>query len=363
MSTVEDQVREALRGLADEARPAPLLQRLEAQRDGSTRVPRSRLTLAAVAAAVVGLLVAAVALWAPDAPRLDPAEQPPKLLRLSEEGTLSPGRALLAVTLAADSDHDDTPAYVLARGATEAVALPISKRVDGAWNHYLSADGTTFVRQSWVAGGGYEMVDLRTGTIDEVAGTFAYCPTLSPDGRLVAAQSAAGKAALIDRRTGLASSRWQARPALATVVRDCGYSSFGWAPDSDRLAIRSPAGTEVRDRQGRRLRELPGRILANSSMSWSPDGQDLLMYRLDVGGFSIVSTDTARATRLRPPDASSRPLGWAGDRVVWLVGDPGRQRLVTTDRDGGDQQPWMRLAVGGRSVDNITWSRALSGRG
>ena len=356
MNTVEDRVRAALDDLVDDAQPAAFLHRLEARRAAQPRVARRRLALGAVAAAVVVLLVAAMALRAPQNRPIVPAEQPPKILRLSADGTLSPGRTLLAVTLAADSENDNTSAYLLADGTADAVLLPTTDRTSGSWTQHLSADGTSFVRQHWEAGAGFEIVDLRTGEVDDFGGMLAYCPTLSPDGRLLAAQLHDGDVGLIDRDTGSALR-------IADEGTSCGYMSFGWAPDGNRLVIRTRAGSEVRDRQGTLLDEIHGLSLVNGSMSWSPDGRDLLMYRPSVGTFAIVAAAGGSVARLPQPGPGARPLGWTGDRVVWLVGSAGRQRLVTTDRHGGDRQLWMHLDIGGRVVDNITWSRALTGRG
>ena len=354
MSTdVETQVRAALNEIADEAQPAPLMQRLEARRTAPTRIPRPRRAVTAVAAAIVILLVAAMAVRAREDRRLDPAVDPPKVLRLSDAGTLSPGRALLAVTLAADSENDNTPAYVLPIGATEAVFLP-DVRFSGAWTQHLSADGRAFVRDSWVEGGGLEIVDLRSGRVDDIDGMVAECPTLSPDGRLIAAD-VKSDATLIDRDTGR-SMRISGDPG-------CGYNSFGWAPDGDRLVVRRDQVSHLHDRRGRLLGKVPGWTLANTSMSWSPDGRDLLMYQSRTGKYAIVSADQLTVTPLRRPATTARAVGWTGDRVVWLVGRVGDQRLVTTDRDGRDSRLWTRLELGSRQVDNVSWSRAMTGRG
>ncbi|HET9944466.1 MAG TPA: hypothetical protein VFR56_02360 [Actinomycetes bacterium] len=353
MSTVEDQVREALHDLADEARAAPLLQRLETRREAPARIPRSRLAVAAVAAAVVVLLVAALAIRSQHIRRIDPSVQPPKVLRLSEAGTLSPGRAMFAVSLAADSENDNTPAYVLPMGATRAVLLP-DARFSGGWTQHLSADGTSFLRDSWVEGGGLEIVDLRSGRVDDLDGMVAECPTLSPDGRLIAAD-VNSFATLIDRDTG--------RSVRISGDPGCGYNSFGWAPDGDRLVVRRDQVSHLHDRRGRLLGKVPGGTLANSSMSWSPDGRDLLMYQSRTGKYAIVSADQLTVTPLRRPATTARAVGWTGDRVVWLVGRVGDQRLVTTDRDGRDSRLWTRLELGSRQVDNVSWSRAMTGRG
>ena len=354
---VEGQVRAALHEIADDARPAPLMQRLEARRGRARpRLLRQRSVAGAVAAVVVALLVAALMWRAEHARRVDPAEQPPKVITLSESGTLSPGRVLLAISLAADSEHDNTPTYLLTSSSTDALLLPQTGEVQGHWTQHLSADGASFVRQGWQTQADVEIVDLRTGSVAHAGGARGHCPTLSPDGRLlVAADYATGDVVLIDRVSGAADR-------IAAEGPECGYHSFGWAPDSKRLVVRGRFGSELRDLHGRLLRELPGR-LANGSMSWSPDGRDLLMYRSATGGFAVVSVAEGTATALKAPSGSARPLGWTDDRVVWLVGGVGDQRLVTTDREGRDRRPWTRLELGTRRVDNVTWSRALAGRG
>lgn len=61
------------------------------------------------------------------------------------------------------------------------------------------------------------------------------------------------------------------------------------------------------------------------------------------------------------PRGALQPLGWAGERVVWLVGEAGSQMLVTTDQQGAGAEVWCRLDVGGVPVESVTWSHALSG--
>lgn len=359
MSSVEDQVRAALHEIAEDARPAPLLQNLEAgRRSHQTLVSRPRLLIVgAVAAAVVIALVCGVVLRLDRQQAIEPVQQPPKILRLDDKATLSPGRTQLAVTLAADSANDNTPAYLLPAGQDAAVLLPGTEQVDGAWTQHLSLDGTSFVRQSWVAAAPHlEIVDLRTGAVDRLDGALAYCPTLSPDGTVVAAMAyKEDTAILIDRASGR-------QTRLGGEVTGCGYNSFGWSPDGDRLLVKSEAGTELRTRSGRVVREISGWTITNGSMSWSPDGADLLMYNARSGSFAVVQADGEGVSQLPAPVPGGKPLGWTGDRVVWLVGAVGAQRLVTTDVRGGDVQPWMRLDLGGRTVDNVTWSWALSGQ-
>jgi hypothetical protein len=46
---------------------------------------------------------------------------------------------------------------------------------------------------------------------------------------------------------------------------------------------------------------------------------------------------------------------------VWLVGQPGGYRLVTTDQRGGEVRTWMQFDIGDRPIAHISWSQALSG--
>jgi hypothetical protein len=359
MSTdVEDQVRSALHEIARDARPAPLMQRLEASHAPPTpRLLRQQRVLGAVASVVAVLLVTVLAWQAEHRRRIEPVQQPPRVIRLSDAGSLSPGRALLAMSLAGDTQHDDTPAYVLSRGATKAVLLPVTGRLGAALVQTLSGDGSAWARMDWQ---GWptprmEIVDLITGKVDDLEGLTVNCPVLSPDGRVFAALDGEG-VFLVDRGT-------QTPVRIGPSAHQCGYSSLGWSPDGARIAVRVEDGSQVRDRRGRLVQEIPGWTLANASMSWSPDGGDLLMYRSSTASYAIVSVDQVTVTRLRRPARTARAVGWTGDRVVWLMGRAGDQQLVTTDRDGGDRRPWTRLELGSRQVDHVSWSRPLTGRG
>jgi hypothetical protein len=115
------------------------------------------------------------------------------------------------------------------------------------------------------------------------------------------------------------------------------------------------------DDRGRTVVRLPGRVAVNSGMSWAPDGRSILLYDRAGGRYVVRDVTSGVESDLqRPPDAV-RPMGWAGSRVVWLVGPPGDQRLVSTDRSGADPQPWMRLDIGDRPVESVQWSRDLGG--
>jgi Tol biopolymer transport system component len=162
----------------------------------------------------------------------------------------------------------------------------------------------------------------------------------------------------LDSRTGRVlpnSSRW--------VDLDEGCNGMGWSPDGRWLVVGGPnSGSWLLDERGRKLQQIPGRSAVNSGMSWAPDGRSILMY--DWKAQRNVIRDMINGTQrtLEQPVDALRPMGWAGSRVVWLAGQPGDQRLVTTDQAGGDERPWMRLDVGDRAVQAVEWTTDLSGR-
>ena len=86
-----------------------------------------------------------------------------------------------------------------------------------------------------------------------------------------------------------------------------------------------------------------------------------------TGEYAIVSAVDGTVTTLSATDdehARPAPIGWTGDRVVWLTGGVGQQRLVTTDRQGpGWREFCGRDWTSGsqRLVENVSWSRDLSG--
>ena len=124
--------------------------------------------------------------------------------------------------------------------------------------------------------------------------------------------------------------------------------------------VRQPNGSLIVDRRGRPLSRIHGRYVVNGSMSWSPDGRRLLLYDKKSGRF--VSRDVADGIEdaLHRPAGATRPLGWAGSRIVWHAGAVEAQRLVTTD-DRARPQLWTRLDTNGMPVESITWSAASAG--
>ncbi len=191
-----------------------------------------------------------------------------------------------------------------------------------------------------------------------MVGARGYCPALSPDNATLAYYSSrfGGHVRLTDVRTG-SSSVLRTAAFRSEVI--CG--GLAWSPEGDLLAVRDGKGSVLVDRDGRVVRRIPGGSVTNGSMSWSPDGRQILFYDSPEGTFVVLRLAEQDEVALpRPPDGVE-PIGWTGDRVVWLVGRPGAQSLQTTDDRGADLRTWMRFEVGGRGVEAVQWSRDLSG--
>ena len=354
MSDIETQLRSALRQLADETRPAPLLERLDQQQHRSIR--RYRMTLAAVAAAAIAAVAAgSLVVLRMDQPRIvEPVVRPPKVFGLTDVTSSSPGQADVAVSLSIVEGHNS--AYLLPAGSNETVQVPGSELVPSAYTESISADGTRLVRQNdRFAHPFIEIVDLRTGRRDDLGVVRGFCPELSPDNRTVAMFSDGG-VDLINVRT---RARQKLRP-VGSEPRTCG-GGLGWSPDGRLLMVRSADDTRVVDRAGEVVLRVPVAFPVNGSMSWSPDGRSIILYGRDYGRFVVVDVADGATADLPPPPAGVRPVGWAGSRVVWLAGDYGEQSLIAANPDGTDPQTWMRFAVGDRVVESVQWSVRLRG--
>lgn len=356
MSTFEDRLQVALRDLADDVGTEPAL-RWVAPATRTRPGARAALSVAAVAVALLMATVAAVVLRQDRSGSLEPVQQPPRVVRLSELQTARPGHVVLAVTLATSKHEAGTPTYLLQDGASTAVALTPSTAVPSTWSQSLSPDGTQFVRQSDQAHEpGIELLDLRTGRTDDLGGATGACPSVSPDSATLALLTSQ-ELRLLDLRTRSSSA------PLRGLDPDSGENcsgGLGWSPDGGRLAVRQGTGTVVIERSGRVVRRAVG-TLTNGSMSWSPDGDRLLVYQRDAGRFVVLDVGSGASSVLRTPRSAVEPLGWAGSRIVWIAGAAGHQRLVTTDAEGADAHLWLRFDVGPVPIESVQWSQELSG--
>jgi hypothetical protein len=365
MNRLENELRDVLHEMADEARSAPLMQRLE--HTGLRRPAARRLTLVASASAVVVLALVAASLLALRGDQegfVAPTIQPPRTFRLSDVTSTAPGKASMTVTFAranpgpgVDGGEHEDPLFVLPVDGERAVHLPGS-RVPYSWVDDLSADGSRLIRQNEEQTRTLlELVDLATGQADGLGRRSGYCPRLSPDGFTVAMYSEPGIRVF---RIGESTTR-TLHPVDVTDEFLCD-GGLGWSPNGDRLVARTDSGSVVLDLQGKVHRRWPGMFPVNDSMSWSPDGQRLLMYDRSAGGYRLMSLDGEAAAILRRPADGQRPIGWVGDRIVWLSGTPGDYRLVSTDQRGTRGRIWMSFDVGDRPIEAINWSADVSGR-
>lgn len=376
MTAVEDQVRRAFEDMAEDVAPVHFLSRLDRAEHRTPRMLIRRRTAVVAAAVVTTVATGSVLLLRLDQPSIvEPVQRPPKVFRISGDTSLAPGRALMAVTLArpnlevAGGEHEDA-LYVLPETRGAAVYLPGSNdQVPYAWTKELSADGAHLIRENDnndvsaanLSDPLLELVDLKTGRSDGLAWMKGHCPQLSPDNATVAAY---GESAVRLFDVGSLTSRRLYRVSLVTDPLDPTSSrcvGLGWSPDGRQLIVRADTGSVIIDRRGTVQRALGQRYAVNSSMSWSPDGRLLLVYDPVAGDYEIVATDVGTTVVLHTPKAAQRPLGWAGERVVWLAGEPGEHRLVTTDQRGKDVRTWMAFDIGDRAIATVSWSRDLSG--
>ncbi len=266
----------------------------------------------------------------------------------------------------------DEPTFVLPADEDAAVRLPNGSLIPDVYSQRLSPDGTRLVRQRArkALDPRLAILNLRTGRWDRLGNAWGTLPELSPDNRTLAV-FADGGVRLIDvhsRRAPFVPGVRYAAPAEAQSIGNMidptlpAGAGLGWSPDGARLAIALPSGIRIVDPSGATVRRFSAPSLANGSMSWSPDGRSLLAYDSHQGSFQLLDVDGRPAEPLPQPGDAIRPLGWAGDRIVWLAGNPGDQRLETTDRNGGAKRTWMHFDVGNRAVKTVSWSRALSGQ-
>jgi hypothetical protein len=364
----EDRLQVALQDLADEVRPAQLLDRALQPPPRSRQVRRA--LLVATAAAVALVVGIATAVWLrTDGPHLvEPVQHPPKVFRLSGLTSESPGRAVMAVVLTRPTQSEQSeqaPSYLVPAAGGPVVALPLSEQAT-AGSYRLSSDGRVVIRSIGVLGPAYVLVDLASGrarAVDDDALHLA----LSPDGGTVA-EYTADAVELVDLGSGARRVlRRLTNPTGATVLGAIASDaltvtgSLGWSPDGSLLAVRDGPDTFVLDRQGNLRARLPHTSMVNGSQSWTPDSRSLLVYDKKGSTFSVRHLDGTAPTVLRAPPAALRPLGWAGSKVVWLAGAAGEQRLVLADEAAEQTETWMRFDVGTVPVEGVTWSTDLTG--
>jgi hypothetical protein len=355
--------------LADQARSADILTRLDRVDVRPARVVARHWAVAfAVVIVVTALALGAVVLMRTDEPSIvEPVDRPPKVIRLADSATAAPGPVHLAVTLAPEDVNGVHEIYVVGPSGGRATLVPASKRVPRQEVRQLTSDGTRLMLQFGdAANPRLEVVNLRNGARDDLGGTLGYCPHLSPDHHTVVMwRPSDGRLQLLDTRTR-ELRRVPGDPAEGTPdLVSGGCNGLGWSPDGRTLLMPGAKGADsayLVDRRGEVLDRLPDRSAVHGSMSWSPDGRRLLMYDKSAARFVIRDLQTGQESILVTPVEATQPMGWAGSRVVWLAGRPGDQRLVSTDQQGRDARTWARLAVGGRVVQEVSWSRDLAGR-
>jgi hypothetical protein len=364
----EERLQVALHDLADEVRPARLLDRAVQPQPQHRQVRRMLLVAAAAVAALVVGIASAVWLRA-DGPHLvEPVQRPPKVFRLSGLTSESPGRATMAVVLTDSTvTPDGGPAYLVPAAGGPVVALPSSTQATYAVSHRLSSDGRVVIRANGGSvGAAFVLVDLASGRA-QLLNDDAFHLALSPDGS-TAAEYTAETVELVDLGSGARRVlRRLSNPPGTTVLGAIASgalsanSSLGWSPDGSLLAVRDGRDTLVLDRRGNLRARLPDTSMVNGSQSWSPDSRSLLVYDKQGPTFSVRHLDGSAPTVLRAPADAVRPLGWAGSRVVWLTGAAGKQRLVLADEAAEHTETWMRFDVGAVPVEGVTWSTDLTG--
>jgi hypothetical protein len=353
VTITEARLRGLLQEMAEEAQPVQLLTRLERR---APAVHRRRAVVTALAVAAVALVaVAATVVQARMMSMPQPAYEPPEVFELGTTTSTQPGTAWMAMQLT----EPDPSVYVTPAGGGATVAVP--PRPDNEYVRWarLSPDGSHLVRVNLTdLANTIEVVNLGSGQV-VVLEVWAHSAEISPDNRTVAVVIE-GRVDLVDVVTG-ASRTVRELPAYDERDPDT-RGGLGWDPDGARLATHDGAGNvAILDANGREQDVLAGAQLVNGSQSWSPDGRSILVYDSNRRGFAAQPADGGEGAPLTPPADAVRPLGWAGDHIVWLVGEPGSQRLVTADIDGERIETWLRFEVGEVPIESVTWSRALSG--
>jgi Tol biopolymer transport system component len=242
-------------------------------------------------------------------------------------------------------------ARVLARGG------PACEAADALYN--VASDGTQAIYDAMV---GHNTVlvrlDLVTGRADTLpSGCAGWLenPSLSPDGRSIAAR---GRCRDRNQQTSLYTLRTDGSELREIAAGELGYPPAAWAPDGRRLAYvqnRDPGRTEIRvvgaDGTG-------GRTLTDGDApAWSPDGewiaflhqgsrrhdQDLYVIRPDGTGRRRVFVNTVTSTYARgfggiPEGIPRGPLVWSPDSrsIVFARMYDGGTSIWRVDAESGN---------------------------
>jgi hypothetical protein len=347
MTLTEARLRELMREVADQAAPAVLLPRVavpEPRPRWRQALPAAGLVAAVVAALVAAVLAGGVGDQQPARSLLGP------VVHRGVTTSTSPGDVLMAVSVLVGGDQATAVHVVPADGGQE-VEVPPADDMLLSGGHRLSRDGRYLVRLCTGLGcdAQVQVLDLRTGADRRFEAPLVQSAELSPDGEVLA-WAATGSLHLLRTATGEQVERELSGGGPATAV--------GWSPDGRTVAVQTGLDVALFDRAGSETGRLNGLTMTNGGMSWSPDGLSLLGSGT-TGGTSSHPVDGGEATAWAAPEGMVRSVGWAGGRVVWLVGKTGEQSLVLADPSGRDLETWVELDVGQR-VESVVWSDALS---
>lgn len=356
MTDMSERVSDLFLDMEDEVRTVPLLPRLEAAAAARpARRRRRRLVLVAAAtAAAVAAALAGIGLLPRDDDLTQPVTTPPKVFRLAETESATPGPLELVVVITDPVDNATRPSYAVpgAGGGVLRVAVPDEAAQNTGMDIRLSPDGTRLVYLVHSSNGAITVQDLVTGRSTTAGREVSAFSEVSPDNRTLAVILPDG-VDLRDLETGTSRT-------LRGLQPGADHSRLGWSPEGELLAVDQDTATLVVDLEGGVQARLGTGALVNGSMSWAPDGRSVLLYDAAEGQVVVAGLDGNRTTVVRPENGV-RALGWAGERVVWLVQDGEDQRLVSTDPSGGDATTWMRFEPDAGLVETVLWSDALRG--
>ncbi|WP_018217764.1 TolB-like translocation protein [Salinispora vitiensis] len=359
----EQNLRTALRELADEARPTTSL--ANAARSRGRRL-RHRRRLAVTGGALAALVaLAAPFVWLrPTAPGPGPAAWvPPSSSTPSSSAAPNPSR-IPATTGDWTQQPLPLPGGWLLVGATPTGMsyTPDGERIiqqgyalDRTQDQYLSTDqydeiwaspsGTVAGVVDYDRRGEFGLLDLGSGAVNWVrTGQHTMTPQWSPDGSRIALtifDKASGDSAL-----GVlsATGEWQLFPVDTERYLCTDYCYFTWTRDgrevvwqqTDPTAPNSEAAPHIRrgvqlfsPDDGRPTRFLPIKGDPTGPWSWSPDGERVVVK--GPQGPEIVEVATGRVLG---PTASAE-AAWGPDNQL-LYQDWGTGEMVLTDLDGRD---------------------------